>query len=177
MITAVATSMKFGAFNVSSPSSASVTDIQANVAVLDPPATASRLDTKHNNITTVRAPLVLAFQMIDEVAEYSATHRAEWASISVEAVATAKNLLTRLYIAVAQIGELWQFPHTSSDAEGGISFEWWNQERALTLFAYGDESTSFLYAWGLNIWTEMETGENPDDARLVELWLRLNRKT
>jgi hypothetical protein len=136
--------------------------------------TASRWTEKPDRVLDIQAPLVHPFQAIDLVAQHSVSPDAEWTPITIEATATAKQLLTRLYDVVAEHGELWQSPHVASDAEGAITFEWWRGTRTLTLFAYSDQTTSYLLAWGLNIWTEMETGDNPDNARLFELWLRLN---
>lgn len=154
--------------------SASLTDIHANLDILDTGAATSSLLVSYVCADSVQAPLSLAFQSIDAVAQYSSAHLADWTFITPETVAAAKDLAARYYFAIAEAGELWQPVHVSSDAEGGISFEWWNEDRTLTLFTHPDQSTSYLFAWGLNIWTEMETGENPDDSLLLSLWLRLN---
>ncbi|MBP8292130.1 MAG: hypothetical protein KAX65_05115 [Caldilineaceae bacterium] len=119
------------------------------------------------------APLKPVLHEIDAVAQYAA-QAAEWMAVTAETVAAAKVLIANYYREVAKADYLWSMPHVSSDAEGSVTFEWWHNHISLTLYVHPDQSTSYLFAWGLNIWTEMETGENPDEAQRLNLWRRLH---
>jgi len=118
-------------------------------------------------------PLKPVLHEIDAVVRYAA-QAAEWVDITAETVIAAKILITSYYHELAKAGYLWIMPHVSSDAEGGITFEWWHNHFSLTLYVHPDRSSSYLLAWGLDIWSEMETGENPDQTQRLELWRRLH---
>lgn len=93
--------------------------------------------------------------------------------IAPETVAAAKRLITRVHRLVFKHGLAWMVPHIGSDGEGAVSFEWWNGRSSLTLYAYADDSTESLFAWGVDIENEMESGENPADDQILNLWNRL----
>lgn len=118
------------------------------------------------------APLSLVLHEIEAVARY-ALRSSEWMDVTTETVATAKALIVNYYHEVVRAGYLWTKPHVSSDAEGGITFEWWRNLFSLTFYVHPDKSTGYLLAWGLDIWNEMETGENPDETQRLNLWRRL----
>jgi hypothetical protein len=154
--------------------SASLSEIHVNLDFLGiDTGTASRL-VSYKDTYKLQTPLSQAVRSIDLAARYSVQNAVEWETITLATVAVAKELAARCYHAITNAGELWHSPHISSDAEGGVSFEWWNAHRSLSLFAHPDSTTSYLIAWGPDIWAEMETGDQPDSAQLLALWQRLN---
>lgn len=64
----------------------------------------------------------------------------------------------------------WELPHVTTEGEGEVSLEWWQNDKVLTLFIDSPEQVGYLKAWGPHIWREMEEGANPTDQELLNLW-------
>lgn len=63
----------------------------------------------------------------------------------------------------------WAEPHISSDEHGDVAFEWWNENKALTVYVSEDEAT-YIKGWGLNIEHDMEDGEINTSEDRCNLW-------
>jgi hypothetical protein len=55
------------------------------------------------------------------------------------------------------IGQEWIDPHIGLNETGEVAFEWWNDEKKLTLYIAPD-MTRYVSSWGANIETEMNAG-------------------
>jgi hypothetical protein len=51
----------------------------------------------------------------------------------------------------------WEPPHIGTNEEGAVAFEWWEDERKLTIYI-GPSDARFVSSWGPNIETEMVAG-------------------
>lgn len=51
----------------------------------------------------------------------------------------------------------WHNPHVAADEDGDVLFEWWNGDKALTIYISEDE-VRYVKGWGLDMEAEMEDG-------------------
>ncbi len=63
----------------------------------------------------------------------------------------------------------WFRPFISSDENGDVVFEWWRDERKLTVFVT-PTTVDYIKVWGVNIFTEMEDGTLHTDATVRDVW-------
>ena len=94
----------------------------------------------------------------------------DWQPIAPATIAAAKSFILRFWFVVnTQLGT-WQSPHVASDGTGEVTFEWWHNTYSLTFFVGPGQAISYLTAWGLHMWDEMDEGDNPTSQNLVEIW-------
>lgn len=88
------------------------------------------------------------------------------------AVSVARTWLESLKDAARDAGRAWSHPHISASEDGEITFEWWKEDRKITLY-FSEESIEYVKVWGPNIQTEMDTGQVglADDFRALWTWL------
>ena len=91
-----------------------------------------------------------------------------------DAIANASARLPEL-IRVVGGGLTWQEPHVSADEAGDVSFEWWQENRKVTLY-FGAASMLAVKVWGANIATEMEDLPIHHVMEFGEVWTWLNGK-
>ena len=67
----------------------------------------------------------------------------------------------------------WSDPHIGVNERGQVILEWWQGDRALTLFVRSSNQVDYLKAWGANIQNEMEDGAVSQIADFIALshWL------
>jgi hypothetical protein len=63
----------------------------------------------------------------------------------------------------------WKKPHVTASSEGEVVFEWWHEERDLTLYISVLE-IEYVKAWGMNIHSEMEEGCIDSINTFLDLW-------
>ena len=80
----------------------------------------------------------------------------------------AQNLIEELLDHIVSAGYRWYFPFISSDEDGYITVEWYEEERELHLLIAENE-VEYLQIWGTNIDTEMREGILSSDDYLT-LW-------
>lgn len=84
-------------------------------------------------------------------------------------IAHAIEWITQLHNDVQSVGTLWLEPHVVPDQEGNIAFEWWHNDKTLTIYVE-PHGAEYIQAWGANIFTEMNDGAaNTSTARKM-LW-------
>lgn len=91
------------------------------------------------------------------------------AALNHNALARALRWIRDMHYDALTTGEEWSAPHVALDEDGDIMFEWWNEDKALTIYVSEDE-VSYIKGWGLNIETDMEDGEATTPERRRELW-------
>lgn len=115
-------------------------------------------------------PIWVTVAEIERIPVAMRTANLDWQPISPATIAAAKLFILRFwYVANTQLGT-WQSPHVASDGTGEVTFEWWHNSHSLTFFVGPDQAISYLTAWGLHMWDEMDEGENPTSQDLVEIW-------
>ncbi|MBV8658520.1 MAG: hypothetical protein JO142_11910 [Burkholderiales bacterium] len=68
----------------------------------------------------------------------------------------------------------WGNPHVSASEDGEVVFEWWKDERKLTLYI-GSENDSFVTVWGPRVDTDMSVGAfSASTTQFASLWKWLN---
>jgi hypothetical protein len=67
----------------------------------------------------------------------------------------------------------WSSPHITLSEAGEIVFEWWQNDKKITLY-FGDTEPEYIKVWGTNIHTEMESGILTYGWGLTVLWLWLH---
>ena len=75
----------------------------------------------------------------------------------------------RLRPIAALSGWAWQSPHVSVDADGEMLFEWWQNDRKLSLY-FGAAAPEYIKVWGTHLDEEMESGSLPSSAGFRALW-------
>lgn len=84
----------------------------------------------------------------------------------------ADRSLTSARTLAGQLVGRWEEPHVTPTPEGGISFEWWNDNHKLS-WLFDETRSHYLRSWGADIFTEMDDGPIPDvgAAALSLRWL------
>lgn len=82
----------------------------------------------------------------------------------------AKKFIVQLLTQINQEGLIWVAPRVTTDGDGDVSFEWWRGEHLLQITIEPSGNVETLRAWGPHIWEEMESGSEPSERDLVELW-------
>jgi hypothetical protein len=77
---------------------------------------------------------------------------------------TPRRSHTREALALIQASALarglrWVEPHVGCNERGQITLEWWQGDRALTLFVRSEERIDYLKSWGSDLVNEIEDGE------------------
>lgn len=104
---------------------------------------------------------------LDEVLISKSWEEAGWPAPVPDSVEHARKVLASL--SESEIPGLLP-PFISSDYDGCITMEFWNDPKKTTLFIYAAPRIDFLKSWGPNMDTEMEDGET-DDPSPVLRWL------
>jgi len=78
-----------------------------------------------------------------------------------------------LYLTFDRASKLggWRRPHISSTEAGEVVFEWWHNERNLTLY-FSDDGPEYIEVWGTNMDDEMVSGPLTNWT-FANAWLRL----
>lgn len=83
----------------------------------------------------------------------------------------ARCLIEELFDYTASAGYSWLTPFISSDEDGYITVEWYEEERELHLLI-GENEAEYLRVWGTNIDTDMDEGFlNRDNYLTLWEWL------
>lgn len=84
-------------------------------------------------------------------------------------IRNADSWISALY---RDINVLWIEPNVVADAEGDVVFEWWHDEKKLTVYV-SPETVEFIKVEGPDIHTDMHDGavETPRDSRMLWHWL------
>ena len=86
-------------------------------------------------------------------------------------LAHAKHLMEELFDSIIFAEHSWITPFISSDEDGYITAEWYEEERELHI-QIGENEAEYLQVWGTNIDTEMHEGFlNPDSYLTLWEWL------
>ncbi len=80
----------------------------------------------------------------------------------------AQSFIKKLLDHIISAGYPWHFPFVSTDEDGYITVEWYEEERELHLLITENE-VEYLQIWGTNIETEMREGILSSDYYLT-LW-------
>ena len=83
----------------------------------------------------------------------------------------AENLIIELFNSIISAGHPWLTPFITSDEDGYVTVEWYEDERELHLLI-GENEAEYLQVWGINIDTEMHIDFlNRADYLLLWEWL------
>jgi hypothetical protein len=89
--------------------------------------------------------------------------------IDAAALDAGREFLIRLWRLIAEEAMTWHPPHLGTEDHGDVEFSWWRGEKTLLISVTGQE-IRYLRVWGANIQSEMDEGQDPSDADLVNLW-------
>ncbi len=81
----------------------------------------------------------------------------------------ARDWITGLF---HEVGGAWLKPFVNANPLGEIVFEWWHNDRTLTVYVT-ERSAEYVESWGANIRAEMADGDAEPAAVRRELWARL----
>jgi hypothetical protein len=90
------------------------------------------------------------------------------------AIEQARSWIGDMYEDVEAIRRSWHNPHVSANEDGDVAFEWWNEDKVLTVYVSRDEAR-YIIGWGLNIETDMENGQATTSQRRRKLWAWLTK--
>ncbi len=87
-----------------------------------------------------------------------------------DSISHAYSWIVQLYRDLS--AKLWIKPHVIADADGDIVFEWWNNQKKLTVYV-SPETVEYIKVEGPDIYSDMEDGivETPQDSRMLWHWL------
>ena len=111
-------------------------------------------------------------ELIEGVRSFAETNE-DWDPIPTSVAIHAAQRTYDIKDLITENGLEWVMPHFGSNGMGGISLHWWNGERSLTFHFRVDESTAYVFAWGADMWNEMESDDNPSQDEILSLWRRL----
>jgi hypothetical protein len=63
----------------------------------------------------------------------------------------------------------WKEPHVAADEEGNVLFEWWNDDKMLSIYV-SEKDVSYVSAWGADIINEMEDGMIETFSDCIKVW-------
>lgn len=84
----------------------------------------------------------------------------------------ATEWITRLWEQTVQLNAPWLRPHVVASPRGEVVFEWWQNEKSLTVFVSGDHA-EYVLSWGADIHEEMSDGNADSNEDRRRLWLIL----
>jgi len=90
--------------------------------------------------------------------------------IQTEIIKAAQDFIARFFVLIVNEGLVWTAPHITTEGNGDISFEWWHNDKVLTIFIGPNGSIEYLSAWGPNIWEDMAEGKEPSNVELTKFW-------
>lgn len=90
------------------------------------------------------------------------------ASPSENTIAKSLNWLNEEYDEIFNYGLFWRQPAISLSADGEVVFEWWSNNKKLTIYI-GEEAMEYVRVWGANIDSEMEDG-TLELGQFINLW-------
>ncbi len=83
----------------------------------------------------------------------------------------AKHLIEDLFDCIISAGYSWLMPFISSDEDGNVTAEWYEEERQLHI-QIGENEVEYIQVWGTNIDTEMHVDFlNRDSYQTLWKWL------
>ena len=83
----------------------------------------------------------------------------------------AKNLMEEFLDSIISAGYSWRTPFISSDEDGNVTAEWYEEERQLHI-QIGENEVEYIQVWGTNIDTEMHVDFlNRDNYQTLWEWL------
>jgi hypothetical protein len=91
-----------------------------------------------------------------------------------DAIEQAHRWIAAMYDDVDAIGGRWHNPHVAADEYGDVMFEWWNENKALTIYVSEDEAR-YIRGWGNNLETDMDDGQATTSERRRKLWTWLTK--
>ena len=89
------------------------------------------------------------------------------------AVLAAQEWLQPLRETAPLAGALWKTPHISASECGEVTFEWWRDDRKVTLY-FGGGAPEYVKVWGPDIVHQMESGALQSSDSFRSLWSWLN---
>lgn len=89
-----------------------------------------------------------------------------------EAIGRALVWIEDLYEDTLTTGKRWIAPNVVADADGNVVFEWWEDQKKLTIYIH-PETVEYVKVWGPDIFSEMENGEAEgiEARRMLWNWL------
>jgi hypothetical protein len=88
-----------------------------------------------------------------------------------DVTARADQFVASLRRLIAKGARKWHAPTIAHDEdEDAVEISWWRADKSLIITIEPDSPITYLKAWGPNIHSDMEEGENPSAERLIELW-------
>ena len=77
-----------------------------------------------------------------------------------------------MYLAIADLGRIWQEPEISGGPEGEVIFEWWQGRKKLTIYVSAN-TAEYIQVWGPDAIADMNDGEANTFSGCQRLWLWL----
>lgn len=84
----------------------------------------------------------------------------------------ATEWITRLWEQTGKLNSPWLKPHIVASPRGEVVFEWWHNEKSLTVFV-SNERAEYMLSWGADIHEEMSDGDADSNEARRRLWLSL----
>lgn len=92
-----------------------------------------------------------------------------------QAVMRAVGIISSFYTEAIQRRTGWVNPFVGLSERGDVVFEWWNDQKKLSLYV-GPDTTDYVSSWGPHIEEQMDAGA-ADSSRFGDLWTWLTTKS
>ena len=94
------------------------------------------------------------------------------AAPNLDAVRQARLWIQYLYDDIIHTSLRWKTPHVTASEDGDVLFEWWNDEKGLSVYITAQGKAEYIMDWGPNIVTEMEDGNASITHMRNSVWPR-----
>lgn len=120
-----------------------------------------------------RTPLAETYRRLGQMLHWPENWDGEGsAKPNLRSILEARRWIRGMRVDATLTGECWIEPHTFSDENGDVAFEWSNEGRNLIVYVSPDTSY-YLQVWGADIDSQMVDGqiESREDNKKLWLWL------
>jgi hypothetical protein len=144
-------------------------NLDATGATIMDPASNRRLTTRHLAIDTIPVELAATMAELDTLKWLSPEDDYDVVAPKIDAIARAKTWIRAMYEDSTRMRAPWHEPDVGVDEVGDIMFEWWNREKALTVYI-SENGAHYIKGWGIDVETDMEDGEASTSEIRRALW-------
>ena len=96
------------------------------------------------------------------------------AAPEVRSIERARKWIRQMYADVLLNKLIWRDPHVSANEDGNVTFEWWHEDRSLTVYVEPDH-TWYVTSWGADVMSEMDDGTADSAEERQDVWKWLMR--
>lgn len=125
-------------------------------------------------VSTVTVALEPLAQILVKLAVLTTRDVSDAFSVDPVVIKRASAWIIEMYFDVYLSPHRWIQPNVTANAEGEVVFEWWNDNKKVTVYIT-DDGAEYVRVWGPDINTDMSEGEADSSEARQSLWTFLVR--